>query len=261
MSWFPQIGAGSIAQFPLRRSRKWRAIVNELESGERILLPDTAAGQVEWQLSYQDLTDAETATLSSLFSASQGGFETFTYIDPMANLLGWSENLSQPNWQAGLLQCTSGVTDPLGTQRAWSLANGSAGTQQLQQTLGVPGAYVTCFSAYLRANTPGTIIMSRDSVTTTAMIGPAWKRAFASGPGSAGATESTFSIAAGAGQTIQVYGLQVEAQPYPSLYKQTTTALGIYEETWFANDVLTITGTSPGLSSCNVVLVSRVPGD
>ena len=261
MSWFPQIGAGSMAQFPLQRSRKWRAIVNELEGGERILLPDSAAGQIEWRLSYQDLTDAETAALSSLFSVSQGGFETFSFIDPMANLLGWSENLSRPNWQAGLLQCTSGATDPLGTQRAWSLANGSPGTQQLEQTLGVPGAYVMCFSGYFRADTTGAITLSRDSVATTATVGPTWTRAFVSGPASASAAQSTFAIAAGAGQTIQVFGLQVEAQPYPSLYKQTTTALGIYEETWFGNDVLTITGTSPGLSSCGVVLVSRVSGD
>jgi hypothetical protein len=160
-----------------------------------------------------------------------------------------------------LLQCVSGVTDPLGTQRAWSLANGSPGTQQLQQTLGVPGAYVACFSAYFRADTAGPITMSRDSVTTTAAIGPAWTRGFVSGPGSAGATQSTFAIAAGAGQTVEVFGLQVEVQPYPSLYKQTTTAPGIYEETWFGNDVLTITGTSPGFSSCNIVLVSRVSGD
>jgi hypothetical protein len=261
MNWYPQIGAGSIAQFPLRRSRKWRAIVNELESGERIMLPDAAAGQVEWQLSYQDLTDAETATLTALFSASQGGFEAFTFIDPMANLLGWSENLSQPNWQAGLLHPTSGVTDPLGTQRAWSLANGSPGTQQLQQTLGVPGAYVACFSAYFRADSPGTITISRDNLTKTAVAGPVWTRAFVSGAGIAGATQSTFAIAAGAGQTIQIFGLQVEAQPYPSIYKQTTTAPGIYEETWFGNDVLTVAGTSPGFSSCNIVLVSRVPGD
>jgi hypothetical protein len=260
MSWFPQIGAGSMAQFPLQRSRKWRAIVNDLESGERIMLPDADAGQVEWRLSYQDLTDAETANISSLFSASQGGFETFTFIDPMANLLGWSENFSQPGWQTGLLQCTSGVTDPLGTLRASTLTNNSPGTQQLQQTLGVPGAYVACFSGYFRGTSPGTIIISRDSVTKTVTVGPAWQRAFVSGPGSAGATQSTFSIASGAGQTVQIWGLQVEAQPYPSLYKQTSAALGIYEETWFGNDELTIASTSPGLSSCDIVLVSRVSG-
>ncbi len=38
MNWFPQIGAGSVAQFPLTRSRQWRAIANILESGERILV-------------------------------------------------------------------------------------------------------------------------------------------------------------------------------------------------------------------------------
>lgn len=260
MNWFPQIGAGSIAQFPVERSRRWRAIVNELESGERIMLPDTASGQVQWQLSYQDLTDAETGLLSSLFNTSQGGFETFSFIDPMANLLGWSENLSQPSWQAGLLQCTSGVSDPLGTQRAWSLANGSPGSQQLQQTLGVPGTYVVCFSAYFRADTAGTIAISRDSVTTTTAVGPTWTRAYVSCLSSAAATQSTFSVAAQAGQTVQIFGLQVEAQPYPSLYKQTSAALGIYGETWFANDVLTITGTSPGLSSCDITLMSRVTG-
>ncbi len=260
MSWFPQIGAGSMAQFPVQRARKWRAIVNDLESGERIILPDTAAGQIEWQLSYQDLTDTETGTLSSLFSASQGGFETFTFIDPMANLLGWSEDLSRPNWQAGLLQRTSGASDSLGTQRAWTLANGSPGVQRLQQTLGVPGAYVACFSAYIRANTVGTIAISRDNVTTTSAIGPTWRRAYVSGTGIAAAAQSTFSIAVAAGQTMQIFGMQAEAQPYPSLYRQTSAAPGIYEETWFGNDELTITGTSPGLSSCNIVLVSRVSG-
>src|SRR5579863_5682376 len=99
MSWFPQIGAGSIAQFPLRRTRMWRSIANQLESSERILLPDTPAGQIEWRLSLQELTDAETGRLSDFFAAEQGQFGSFLFIDPMANLLGWSEDLSRPDWQ------------------------------------------------------------------------------------------------------------------------------------------------------------------
>src|ERR1700691_4958839 len=139
MSSVPQIGLGAVAQFPLTRSRKWRAIRNNFESSEQIILPDTAAGQVEWRLSYQDLTDAETGTLSSLFAASQGSFGSFTFIDPLANLLAWSEDLSQPDWQFGLLQKASGIGDPLGTLRAWSISNASAASQALQQTLGMPG--------------------------------------------------------------------------------------------------------------------------
>ncbi len=156
MSWFPQIGAGSVAQFPITRSRKWRAITNTLESGERILLPDTTAGQIGWKLSYRELQDLEVQSLTDLFTASQGEFGAFTFIDPLANLLGWSENLTQSAWQAGLLTSGANMADPLGTARASSVTNSSPGVQSLQQTLGLPGNYVTCFSAYVRSNSAGT---------------------------------------------------------------------------------------------------------
>ena len=63
MNWFPQIGSGTVAQFPLTRQRKWRAITNVLANGERISLPDENGGQIEWMLTYQDLSDAEAAKL------------------------------------------------------------------------------------------------------------------------------------------------------------------------------------------------------
>jgi hypothetical protein len=258
MSWFPQIGAGSIAQFPLRRTRKWRSIANQMENSERILLPDAAAGQIEWKLSVQELTDAETGRLSDFFAAAQGQFGSFLFIDPLANLLGWSEDLLRPDWQAGLLTVSPGAADPLGTQRASTVRNGSAGTQTLQQTLAVPGDYVGCFSAWVRSNAGGVVTLVRDASAVTTPVGPGWKRLFVSGAGTSGAAQSTFSIALGAGQTIDVWGLQAEAQPYPSAYKQTGASLGIYEETYFGNDELTITSTSVGLSSCEITLMSRV---
>lgn len=258
MSWFPQIGTGSIAQFPVTRSRKWRAITNDLESGEQIMLPDTTASQVEWRLSFEDLTNTEAGVLSTLFAASQGSYGAFTFIDPLANLLGWSEDFTQANWQVGLLQTASGVGDPLGTQRASSVSNTSPGTQALQQTLGVPGAYVACFSVWLRSDAGGTVTLQRDNLQTTVTVGSAWKREFVSGPGVGGATQSSFSIRLAAGQTIDVWGPQVEAQPCPSAYKQTGAAEGIYEETYFEDDELTVTSTSLGLSSCEIRLMSRV---
>jgi hypothetical protein len=258
MSWYPQIGNGAVAQFPLSRSRMWRAITNDLESSEKIMLPDTEAGQIEWKLSYRDLTNSEAGALSNLFASSQGGFGAFTFIDPLANLLGGSEDLTQPNWQIGLLQHAGGAGDPLGTQRASIVSNTSPGTQALQQTLGVSGDYVACFSAYLSSNTTGTVILQRDGIQATVAVGPAWKRAFVKGLGVSGAAQSSFSIVFAPGQTITMWGLQVEAQPYPSAYKQTSVAIGIYEETYFENDELKITNTSLGLSSCEISLMSRV---
>src|ERR1035437_6571969 len=118
MNWFPQIGAGVMAQFPLQRKRQWRAITNVLESGELISLPDSKGGQIEWRLSYQELTDVETGRLTDLFAASSGEAMPFGFVDPFANLLGWSEDLSKPDWQPGQLTTTGGFSDPVGTQRA-----------------------------------------------------------------------------------------------------------------------------------------------
>lgn len=258
MNWYPQCDSGSIAQFPLSRSRRWRSIVNQIESSELLMLPDTAAGQIEWKLSYQSLTDAEVQNFTNLFTASQGEFLPFGFIDPLANLLGWSEDLSRPDWQAGLLQTHGGVRDPVGTQRAWTVSNSSAGSQSVTQTVGIAGAYVACFSVYVRSNVIGTIALLRDSLEVTAPVGPSWNRVWVTGAGATGAAQSSFSIVVSAGQTIEVWGLQVEAQPYPSAYKQTLAALGIYEETYFGTDELTVTSSGPGLSSCNVTLLSRV---
>jgi hypothetical protein len=258
MSWYPQIGSGSVAQFPVSRSRRWRAIVNDLEDGEQIMLPDTTAGQIQWKLSYQDLVNAEVQNLSNLFAASQGEFGAFTFIDPLANLLGWSESLLQSTWQLGLLETASGATDPLGTQRAWTVANPNPGTQTLLQTLGIPGNYVACFSAYLWSSVAGTVTLQRDGTQVTVSVGPAWTRAYVSGLGTSGAAQSSFSIALAAEQAVNVFGLQVEVQPYPSAYKQTSAALGIYEQTYFGDDELTITSTNVGLSSCEITLMSQV---
>ena len=257
MNWYPQIGAGSVTQFPLSRSRTWRAIRNQLESGEQIVLPDNASGQIQWRLSYKDIGDDEAANLSACFTTAQGQYGAFGFVDPLSNLLAWSEDFTQPDWQLGLLTSTPGVNDPLGTQRASSISNGSPGDQQLMQTVSIPGNYVACFSAWVRSDTGGTISLGRDGNQTTVATGSAWRRVYVSGAGAAGAQSSGFSVNLGAGQSVQVWGLQVEAQPYPSQYKPSASPMGIYEETYFGADELTITSTGVGLSACEISLLSR----
>lgn len=258
MNWFPQIGSGAVAQFPLRRKRLWRAITNVLESGELISLPDTDGGQIEWSLNYQDLTDAEVANLISLFAESGGEAGSFGFVDPFANLLGWSEDLSQPGWQLGELTANGGVSDPVGTTRAWTLQNLNGAEQMLSQSLGLPGAYRICFSAYVRSETSGSVGMLRDAARVNIPIGPQWKRVQISGQGPSGATASTFALAVAATSSVSVFGLQAEAQPSSSPYRPTGAATGILEETRFSGGALTVINTAPGLSTCQVSLVSRI---
>lgn len=258
MNWFPQIGSGSVAQFPLQRKRQWRAITNVMESGELISLPDVNGGRIEWTLSYQELTDAEVANLAGLFATSGGEAGSFGFVDPFANLLGWSEDLSQPGWQMGELTATSGINDPVGTTRAWNLQNATGAEQMLSQSLGVPGEYTICFSAYVRSDAVGSIGILRDATRVNATTGPEWKRVQIGGAGASGGTASTFSLAVGTASSIQVFGLQVEAQPWPSPYRPTGDAAGILEETRFRGGDLAVVNTAPGLSACQVNLVSRI---
>jgi hypothetical protein len=258
MSWFPQIGIGSMSQYPVRRTRTWRSIANELESRERILLPDAPAGEIEWEMLLKELTDTEVGKLSALFAATQGRFGSFVFVSPLQNLLGWSEDLSRPDWGTGLLSLASGIADLGGTRRAWRVTNGSPGTQALEQTVGIPGEYVACFSAYVRSDTTGVVTLDRDGVQAATAIGPKWKRALVNVAGVSGAAQASFSIVLAPGQTIDVCGLQVEVQPYPSGYMETRSARGIHEETYFGEDELKIQSTGAGVSSCEIVLLSRV---
>jgi hypothetical protein len=258
MMRFPQIGNGSIAQYPFHRVRTWRPITNQLENREVIRLADNAADEIRWRLSYEELTDAESGSLTDLFVAVNGRYGAFLFIDPLANLLGWSEDLSRPDWQPGLLQISAGAIDPLGTQRGSSVHNTAAGAQMLQQSIALPGDYAACLSVWMRGNATAEVTVGRDGLTASCEVGPVWKRFFVSGIGVAGAVQSTFSLSIASGQTIDLWGVQAEAQPHPSQYKQSASAAGIYDETYFTDDELHMVSTGVGLSSCQIQLTSRI---
>ena len=257
MTYFPQTGAGSIAQFPVQRTRQWRWISNQMESGEMIMLPDAPASRIAWKLKYTDLTAAETVKFNALFAAAQGQYGSFLFVDPLANLLAWSEDFTRPDWQPGLLQISSGAKDALGTTRACAVVNPGQAEQSLTQTLNVPGDYVACLSVWARSDSSTSFALTRDGLRSNFALTTAWTRYSVSGAGVAGASNSVFSVVIGAGQTVQIFGPQVEAQPAASSYKQTSAAAGIYPETYFASDELPMTCTGPGLFALDIDLISR----
>lgn len=260
MNWFPQTGAGSLAQYPMERARSWRRISNQLENGERISLPDYGAAEILWDLTWEDLTDAESGQIAALFQTMRGPAGSFLFIDPLVNLLGWSEDFSKSDWQTGQLSVAAGVTDPQGGSRASRVFNSAAASQSLTQTLPVRGEYVACFSVWARSNSVTVARMQRDGHQSSYAIGPVWKRIQVTGAGTAGEANSSFSLVLDPGQAIEVWGFQVEAQPAPSPYKVSAAATGIYPETRFSSPELTVTSTGPGLSACRLRLLSRVQG-
>jgi hypothetical protein len=138
------------------------------------------------------------------------------------------------------------------------IVNSAKAEQSLTQTLDLPGDYVACLSVWARSDSGAAFALTRDGSRLNISLTPSWTRYNISSTGTAGAASSTFSLVLAAGQTAQIFGPQVEAQPAASSYKQTSAAMGIYPETYFASDELQMTNTGPGLFAFEIDLISRV---
>ena len=111
MLYFPQLPSGATGQYPIKKTGNQRTIISSAPDGHAFKLADSGAVLVEWQLQYQNLTDAEINVLEQFFLACDGQLIAFAFADPVGNLLAWSEALDQPVWEAStLLQVTGGIS-------------------------------------------------------------------------------------------------------------------------------------------------------
>lgn len=262
MLLFPQLTSGSIAQLPIGKLLRRRRIINELASGSLIILPDLSVSVIEWNLQYVGLSESEWMALYQLFQASEGQLNAFLMLDPLGNLLAWSEDFTRDIWHKdGLLRLTAQVTDPAGTARATRIENIGTATQSLSQTLDAPSWYRYCFSFYARAATAGSLRMvisnTQDTAGETMVVTPAWRRYSGSSELAGSDTAITFSLMLMPEASVEMFGLQVEPQRQPSSYKVAGVQSGVYPQTRFLQDLLTASADSLGEYSTRLLLVSR----
>jgi hypothetical protein len=262
MLLFPQLSTGATAQYPIRRRRSERTILNLSDDGSVIALWDQSASQVKWDLQYTGLTDAEVANLVSFYELCEGPLQSFLFLDPASNLFSYSEDFTQPAWQANsLLALTAGFNDPYNTNRATQVWNTSLGELSLTQTVEIPGSVSSAFSVYARANQPSNATLTKtDGSTlqsTVLQVSSAWTRfslnsAFASSI----STSCNFSILLQPGQSIDLFGFQLEPQPLPGTYIMNSSQTGLYPNTRFNGNGITVVSTGPGESSLAISLIS-----
>ncbi len=260
MRFFPQLASGASGQFPIRKRRISRTIVNETADGRRIKLADDGGVAIEWQLTFDGLSDAEAVALNQFFAESEGRLGSFTFVDPTDNLFVWSEKLDDSAWlRNALLQVSGGISDPLGTQRASRLTNASGAALRLEQVVNAPESQAYALSVYARSAGVGRIGLYRTGTAThlkTFDVGSGWQRIVLSG-GLGGPAESVrFGLEVEAGATIEVFGLQAEAQPGASGYKKTTSRAGVYPNARFAEDELEIIAEGVNWNACRVTIVA-----
>src|SRR6267378_4240496 len=135
MLYFPQLASGATGQYPIRKRSLDRTIVNRAPDGRTIKYSDAGATLLEWQLAFQSLDDGEINALQQFFSACEGRLNAFTFLNPVGNLLAWSEALGQPVWETStLLQLNAGIPDPNGGSAATRVTNSTASDLTLQQS-------------------------------------------------------------------------------------------------------------------------------
>jgi len=261
MLYFPQLSSGATGQYPIKKHRVERTILNQLSDGSTVKFADTGAELVQWQLAYQDLTDSEIANLQQFFAACEGQLTSFTFLDPMENLLTWSEDLTQPVWESStLLQRTAGIDDPNGGSSATRITNPTAADINVEQNVNAPGGLVYSLSVYVRRQSGSTISLFRQTTDASGSesyaLAATWQRVSLSGSLSSVATSISVGITVPAGNSVDVYGWQLEAQPAPSAYKVSFSASGVYSNAHLSQDSLAVTTTAPNRNQCTITLTA-----
>lgn len=243
---FPQLSTGASTLYPLTKTSRQRTALNTLGDGSIVVYTDPDAASLGWELQLKGLTAAEWGSIETLFEATHGMWQTFTFLDPAGNLVADSENFDGPAWTNGaLISLTTGANDPFGTTRATSVTNAGEGMEAIAQTLAVPGNFNYSLSAWASTTSGSSVTLvistAGGSAIKTFTLGAQWTRiSLAANLGQA--TDAvTFAVQLNTAASIQLFGVQVEAQLGPSDYKQTGSVSGLYPNARFGADTITVT--------------------
>ena len=124
---FPQLSSGAMAQFPFLRRTGFRTLVNRAADGAEIRVSDVDLEVRVWMLPSNDLSDQEWQDIENLFTQVEGRLRSFLFLEPGANLLSWSEALSETVWNKSTgFSMLEGQADPLGGAGAVRITSGGS---------------------------------------------------------------------------------------------------------------------------------------
>ena len=256
---FPQLSTGAPALYPVTKRVITRSAENVLGDGRRDLTADPDAVLTAWELRAAGLTLAEWNAIEALFQETSGRWGTFTFLDPVGNLLAWSETQADAVWAKGpLLQLTPAVADPLGSMRATRVVNTGQAEAAVEQTLNAPGNFHYCLSAWVRSATGSRVTLAIAGVSRSFALTGQWQRLFVTtNPEQADVETVTFGAHVEPAGSVDLFGLQAEAQPGPGDYKPTGARGGVYPQARFDHDQLTAVAQGTDVYDSVIRIVSK----
>ncbi len=258
MLFFPTLRSGVSAQYPIRRIHRWPWPESIVPGGmvSRRAIP--ARKLIEWLLTYRELTDAEAAVLENFYRGCAGSKQTFTFADPCANLLSWSEDLAASPWTRTTGVQVVRVSAGFDTGKdAFLLTNGNQAEAGISQTMSLPGGDCV-LSCWVRGEDGGAVTLSLGGRSERMDVSHQWKRVGARRSDGANDESAICEVRLAAGTSALLYGPQVEAQSFPTAYQETTAQGGIYTGARFHQDGLELTADGPNRHRATVRLLSRV---
>lgn len=250
---FPLLSSRVQAQYPLRSLREM--VFREVESagGARWRSTADAPALRRWVLLLEDLNDEELAALTDLFEASAGGWRTFLFVDPMGNLLRWSEDLRNSSWDKGAGVSITRVNEEEAEPAEFAIVNGGGVPAGISQNLPLPPGLRLCFACEMLG---GRLKLRAGGAEAACEAATGWTRRYVVGESSGSVSHVELEL--GPGEAVHVRCLQAEAQMAPSAYMGTYETGGIYPKTRFAANGLWIRAKAPGRHSAEVRLESPV---
>jgi hypothetical protein len=259
---FPQLSTGTVALYPLQRRRLRRTVTNQLAGGQAVRYSDPDFSTSSWELEITGANLTEWTAIEQLFMSTAGRAKTFTFLEPAGNLLLQSEALAAPEWNpSALISLMDGIEDPFGGISAARVLNAAPTSGDLSQPIAVPGNFQYAFSVWARAGSTSSVglFASTDGgeVERSFTLTSEWKRVVL--PVTLGlATESvTFGARLVAGDSVELFGMQVDAQPGPGGYQKTDAKGGVHSNARFDDDVLKVSAQGPDVFDAVIRVVSK----
>ncbi|MCX6622024.1 MAG: hypothetical protein NTY38_13335 [Acidobacteria bacterium] len=214
---------------------------------------DAARSLVEWQMPLKALNGEERERIVDMWLACRGPARCFTYVDPAANLLLWSEDFARGVWSKGASIQASGQ----------SLVNTGQTQERIVQRLDAPSWFQYCLSFLARGQSPtppsSVRVAANDELLEPFAVGSDWRRVTMTSSSAANEEQVSFGLELPAGATVEIAEIQVEAQIGNSAYKKTTVRNGIYRTARFAANQLVVVEEGQDESSVTVRIVAREP--
>lgn len=256
MAHYPQLLTGALVQFPFTEIWSTRTAESETAGGVIQRLSDAEGKQVRWKIQYQGLAEAEAHALQQHFIAMAGRLRTFTFVSPQGNILAHSDDLSAAAWSSDPALAASvaaGVN---------SLVNAGQTDQRLWQFVPVPRSFRYTLSFRARANAEATLRAglwnAGEEDLALLQVSTSWDRyVLTARLGTAGeGVRAGFELPLGA--AIEIADVQLEAQPGASAYQATGARSGVFPNTRFDMDSLTLTSLGADNHLLAVELLSKV---